>query len=173
MLLRVFKSLIKHPRFFKQYGKKVKISFFTCIDFPEKVSISDYVSIGSGGKLFADGGISIGSNTVISCDFLCLTNNHNCDSPDLKSIPYDDRVVRKPVIIGKSVWIRANVTVVPGVKIDDNSVVGMGSVVTKDVEPYSVVGGNPAKSIRHRKNIEVYKKIEQKEAFYLKKVLNN
>lgn len=55
----------------------------------------------------------------------------------------------EPVIIGNSVWIGGNVTILPGVTVGDNSVIGAGSVVTKDVAPNTVVAGNPARVIKH------------------------
>ena len=55
-----------------------------------------------------------------------------------------------PVYIGHDVWIGARVIINDGVKIGDGAIVGAGSVVTKDVEPYSIVGGVPAKHIRYR-----------------------
>lgn len=54
----------------------------------------------------------------------------------------------KPVHIGKRAWIGAGATILPGVTIGDNAVVGAGSVVTKDVEPDTIVAGNPARLIR-------------------------
>lgn len=54
----------------------------------------------------------------------------------------------KPITIGNNVWIGGSATILPGVTIGDNAVVGAGSVVTRDVEPDTVVAGNPAKVIR-------------------------
>ncbi len=53
-------------------------------------------------------------------------------------------------VVGNDVWIGYGTTVMPGVNIGDGSIIGSKSVVTKDVEPYSIVGGNPAKIIRKR-----------------------
>ena len=58
----------------------------------------------------------------------------------------------KPVIIGNDVWIGANAIILSGVTIGDGAVIAAGAVVTKDVEPYEIVGGNPAKCIRKRFN---------------------
>lgn len=55
-----------------------------------------------------------------------------------------------PVIINDDVWIVANVTILKGVKIGEGSVIAAGSVVTKDVEPYCIYGGVPAKKLKHR-----------------------
>lgn len=54
----------------------------------------------------------------------------------------------KPITIGDDVWVGGAAVICPGVTIGNNAVVGAGSVVTKDVEPYTVVAGNPAKLIR-------------------------
>ena len=60
-------------------------------------------------------------------------------------------VTVKDVTIGNDVWIGARVTILAGVTIGDGAVIGAGAVVTKDVPPYAVVGGVPAKIIRFRK----------------------
>lgn len=66
--------------------------------------------------------------------------------------PYENSELRnnKPVVIGNDVWIGANVIILPGVHIGDGAVLAAGAIVTKDVEPYAIVGGNPAKLIRKR-----------------------
>lgn len=53
-------------------------------------------------------------------------------------------------VIGNDVWMGYKATIMPGIKIGDGAIIGSGAVVTKDVEPYSIVGGNPAKSVRKR-----------------------
>ena len=62
-----------------------------------------------------------------------------------KSYPY-----RGDTIVGNDVWIGYNATIMAGVKIGDGAIIGANSTVTKDVEPYAIVGGNPAKLIRKR-----------------------
>jgi acetyltransferase-like isoleucine patch superfamily enzyme len=66
-----------------------------------------------------------------------------------------------PVIIGNDVWIGANVTIMSGVNIGDGAVIANNSHVVKDVEPYSMVGGNPAKFIKKRFSDEVINKLLQ------------
>lgn len=69
----------------------------------------------------------------------------------------------KPVVIGNDVWIGHNASIMPGVKIGNGAVIGTGAVVTKDVEPYSVVAGVPAKKIKMRFSDELIGKIEKSE----------
>ena len=70
-----------------------------------------------------------------------LTNNHDL---------YERAIITcKPVRIRRNVWVGANVTILPGVTIGENAVIGAGSVVTKDVPDNAVVAGNPARLIRY------------------------
>ena len=62
----------------------------------------------------------------------------------------EDLPLKGDTVVGNDVWIGQNVTVLPGVHIGDGAIIGANSVVTKDVPPYSIVGGNPAKLIRKR-----------------------
>lgn len=64
-----------------------------------------------------------------------------------------------PIIIGNDVWIGANVCIMPGVHIGDGAVLAAGAVITKDVEPYAMVGGVPAKLIKYRFNEEQRRKL--------------
>ncbi|WP_285946812.1 CatB-related O-acetyltransferase, partial [Thomasclavelia cocleata] len=68
---------------------------------------------------------------------------------------------KAPVVIGDNVWIGANVTILPGVTIGDYVVVAAGSVVTKDVPAYCVVGGNPARVIKKRFDDEMIELLEE------------
>lgn len=74
---------------------------------------------------------------------------------------YENSKIRKnePVVIGNDVWIGANVVILPGVNIGDGAIIAAGAVVTKDVEPYAVVGGVPAKVIKYRFSSEEIRKL--------------
>jgi acetyltransferase-like isoleucine patch superfamily enzyme len=61
-----------------------------------------------------------------------------------------DSASKGPVIIGNDVWVGANAIILSGVKIGDGAIIGAGSVVTKDIPPYAIVGGNPSQIIRYR-----------------------
>jgi acetyltransferase-like isoleucine patch superfamily enzyme len=90
-------------------------------------------------------------------------SNHNYNSA--LSIPYDAMNVEKPVIIKDFVWCGVNVTIVPGVTVEEGAVIGAGSVVTKDVPDYAIIGGNPAKILKYR-DIELFKKLKEEKKFY-------
>lgn len=76
------------------------------------------------------------------------------------NVDYENSFIRnnEPVIIGNDVWIGANVIILPGVTIGDGAILAAGAVITKNVEPYAVVGGVPAKIIRFRFDEEVIQK---------------
>lgn len=107
---------------------------------PHKVTIGKRVIIMNGCLMMSAGGITIDDDVQIAANVQLISNNH-----DLK-----DRMVItcKPVHICRRVWIGAGATILPGVTIGENSVVGAGSVVTHDVEPNTIVAGNPARVIR-------------------------
>ncbi len=85
-----------------------------------------------------------------------MTFNHNYNV--VSTFPFKHRInIDDPrdlfldnVVIGNDVWIGANAIILPGVNIGDGAVIGAGTVVTKDVPPYAIVGGNPARVIKYR-----------------------
>jgi len=108
--------------------------------FQGNITIGNYCAINGFAKLFGHGGIEIGDYTQIGPGSLITTTTHNYQE-NLKA------EFRK-VAIGRWVWIGANCVILPGITIGDNSVIGAGSIVTKDISPYSVAVGNPARVIK-------------------------
>lgn len=84
--------------------------------------------------------VYIGENTRFSWGNTIITSSH--DPNDFET------VIAKPVRIGRNVWVTSQCIILPGVTIGDGSIIGAGSVVTKDVPPNCLVAGNPAKIIR-------------------------
>lgn len=116
----------------------------------ENFFLGDGVFIGSHAVMSADGvPVSIGDDTVIGPLFCLMAGDHRFDVPGV-SYRNSGRGRNESVKIGRNVWIGARVTVLKGVTIGDAAVVGAGAVVTKDVPPFAIVAGNPARFIRWR-----------------------
>lgn len=99
--------------------------------------------IDGGVNLYSVDNLTIGANAVISVGAFLCTATHDIASPDFA-------LKTEPIHVGDMAWIGAYAFVLPGVKIGEGAVVGACSVVTKDVEPWSVVAGNPARKIGMR-----------------------
>lgn len=134
---------------------------------PEKITIHGYVYIGPNCYFQAPGGIVLKQGISIGPYVTFLTENHRYDSPTLEAIPYDLEYVRKTIVIGENAWIGQRAIILPGVTIGEGAVIGAGSVVTKDVEPCSIVGGNPAKHIKYRDK-EIYYRLKSEGKIFRK-----
>lgn len=110
---------------------------------PWELEIGDWSCVGPRVEIYNKARVTIGNNSVISQDSYLCTASHDISSPRMK-------LLTKPISICNDVWIAAKATILPGVSIGDGAVVGAGAVVTKNVEPWTVVGGNPAKVIKKR-----------------------
>lgn len=108
-------------------------------DFGKNMKIGKNVFINSGCRFQDQGGVTIGDESLIGHNVVFATINHDYD-PEKRGTMY-----LKPIVLEKRSWIGAQATILPGVKIGENSVVAAGSVVTKDVPPNTIVAGNPAK----------------------------
>ena len=107
-------------------------------------------TIGELNNIRASGGkIIIGKNCSISQNVSIIAANHNIRKDQLiAKQPWDEE--KTGVIIGDDVWVGANVVILPGVKINTGAIIAAGSIVTKDVEEYSIVAGVPAKHLKYR-----------------------
>lgn len=93
--------------------------------------------------------VTIGNYTMLANDVSIVGGDHVYDIPG-RPIIFSGRAKLKSTVIGKDVWVGAFVKIVTGVKIGNGAIIALGSVVTKDVEAYSVYGGIPAKKIKDR-----------------------
>jgi len=116
---------------------------------PKGLQIQAKVSIGNRVLLDARRGLEIGQSAVVATGVYIWTLHHDYNDINFKS-------VGAPVTIGHHSWICSRAIILPGVNIGEYAVVASGAVVTKDVPPYAIVGGIPAKIIGHReeKNYE-------------------
>ena len=128
----------------------------------KKFKISPTSHLKSNTYIECNGGVKIGKYFHTGRDLVILSTNHNYHGC---MIPYDETCVKKSVVIEDFVWFGIGVKVLPGVTIGEGAIVGMGSVVTKDIPPFAIVGGNPAKVLKYR-DIEHFKKLKKEGKFY-------
>lgn len=114
--------------------------FYT--DFGQNIHIGKSVFINFNCVFMDRGGIFLDDYALIGPGVHLLTTNH-VENPFCR-----ESTQSKPIHVGKRVWVGGNVTVLPGITIGDNSIVGAGSVVTKDIPANVIVAGNPARIIR-------------------------
>jgi acetyltransferase-like isoleucine patch superfamily enzyme len=111
------------------------------IDVVEGLNIGHNVFINYNCSMMAAGRIIIEDDVQIGPNAMIVTTNHDFNQREV--------VLHAPVTIKRGAWIGGRSLILPGVTIGENAVVAGGSVVTKDVKPNTIVGGNPAKVIKH------------------------
>jgi acetyltransferase-like isoleucine patch superfamily enzyme len=121
-----------------------------------KISIGDYTRVNGKINIHGSGEAIIGKYCAIGRDVLIITSNHIVSRASLqlmlylKMFKYKNIVTKGPVEIGNDVWIGDRTILVSGAKVRDGCVIGAGSVVTKEIRPYSIAAGSPARVIRSR-----------------------
>lgn len=124
-----------------------------------KIEIGARVVIRPGTMLFADplpggAGILVEDDVLLGAGVHIYTSNHRYNDPYLPIIDQGYFASRQ-VILRRGCWVGANSTLLPGVEIGENSVVGAGSIVTRSIPPYVIVTGSPARVIRHLNEAEI------------------
>ena len=114
-----------------------------CFITGDKIKIGSNTVINRGSYLDGRVSLNIGNNVNITHQTLIQTLTHDPQNPDFIC-------VEGPVSIGDHAWIGARAIILPGVTIGEGAVVGAGAVVTKDIPPFSIAVGNPAKVIKER-----------------------
>lgn len=127
-------------------AKNVVIHYKTEIRTPYNLHIGKGSIIGDNALLDARNGLQMGENVNISSNVSIYTEQHDHRDEHFRCTEGQD----KSVTIGDRVWLGSNVTVLPGVKIGEGAVCCAGCVVTKDVAPFEVVAGIPAKKVNIR-----------------------
>lgn len=129
-------------------GKNVTIHFRTEMRCPERLTLGDGTIIGDNAILDARRGLTMGSNVNLSSNVSIYTLQHDHRDQDFNCPPEGE--VKFSVEIDDRAWLGSNVIVLPGVHIGEGAVCCAGCVVTKNVEPYAVVAGIPAKKVSER-----------------------
>lgn len=144
--IRIIRSSIaKH--LFSKAGKNINIEKGAVFGTGNNIEIGNYSGLGV--KCNVRGPLKIGDNVMMGPEVRIITNIHIFDRIDIPMRTQGHRI--KGVVIGNDVWIGARVIILPGVSIGDGVIIGAGSIVTKNIQPYAIVGGAPAKLIRLRK----------------------
>lgn len=129
-------------------GKNVTIHFRTEVRCPERLTLGDGTIIGDNAILDARRGLTMGRNVNLSSNVSIYTLQHDHRDPYF-GLPSEDKL-KLSVEIDDRAWLGANVIVLPGVHIGEGAVCCAGCVVTKDVEPFAVVAGIPARKVNER-----------------------
>ena len=113
------------------------------IEYPWNLKIGPLSSLGEKSWIYAMAPITIGEKTCIGKEAYLITGSHNISSNNFE-------LITRPINIGDCCWLTTGVTILPGVEIGNYSVIAANSTVTKSVDSWSVMGGNPAKFIKKR-----------------------
>ena len=118
-------------------------------DLGEGLTIGNNVGIAQNCFIQVRGKVVIGNNVIFGPNVSIFSENHNFENPELPVSVQGE--TRKGVIIKDGVWLGTRVVILDGVTVGKNSIVAAGSIVNKDVAPYTIVGGVPARLIKNRK----------------------
>ncbi|MCP9199580.1 putative colanic acid biosynthesis acetyltransferase [Gramella sp. GC03-9] len=125
-------------------GRQSNVRSTVKIWAPWNLRLGSFSSIGPGTEIYNQGVITIGDRSIISQKSYLCASTHDFT---LRNFPLEKR----PIHIGDQVWIAADAFIGPGVVVGEGAVVGARSAVFKNVEPWTVVGGNPANFLKDRK----------------------
>ena len=135
---------------FCRHLNRARIMEGVTIWYPERLRIGKNVSLNEFVYISAYGGVEIGDNCRIGKGTTIISSDHVTERITIPIV--DQGLIASKVCIASNVWIGANVTVLKGVSIGEGAIIAAGSVVTREVKPFSVVGGVPAKLIKLRSN---------------------
>lgn len=127
-LVKQFAQIMSYPGGFVELGPDCSVNPF-CV-------------------LYGHGGLTIGSKVRIAAHTVMIPANHRFEDPNTPIT--DQGLVRRGISIGSDVWIGANCTICDGVSIGTGAVVGAGSVVIRDIQPFMVAVGVPARAVKSR-----------------------
>ena len=133
-----YNALVKE--IFGEIGEGSRVMTPTTVVRGKNVKIGKRVVVMNNSLFMSAGGITIEDDVLVAANSQLISNNHDPQEHDILTC--------KPILLKRNCWIGAGATILPGVTVGENAIVGAGSVVTKDVEANTVVGGIPAKLIK-------------------------
>lgn len=169
LVRKVWNKLISEPirkKAFATCGKNVNIARNVEFSGAENIYVGNNVYIGPNSTFLTTlANIKIGDHVMMAHNVSIVTGNHRIDIlgkymdevTDAEKLPEDD----KDVVFEGDNWVGANATILKGVTVGRGAVISAGAVVSKDVPPYSIVGGVPAKVLKMRFDEETITKHEE------------
>ncbi len=133
-----YNDLVK--QIFAEVGEGSRVMTPTTVVRGQNVRIGKNVVVMNNSLFMSAGGITIEDDVLVAANSQLISNNHDPEEHQILTC--------KPVVLKRNCWIGAGATILPGVTVGGNAIVGAGAVVTKDVEANTVVGGIPAKLIK-------------------------
>ena len=127
-------------------GEQTFISDGLLVERPELTHLGEYVSIGPNISIMGAGGVYIRDGAMLATGTLILTTQHDPTAETMRKTGVHGRIE-----IGEFSWIGAGAILLPGISIGEHAVVGAGAVVTKDIPPYALAVGIPARVLRDRR----------------------
>ncbi len=125
----------------KKLGRYSDLSSGVVVKFPERLSIGERSCVGAGSFLDAAGGLEIGDHVMISHCVSINSITHPTEPPF-------NRTIVNPTSIASGAWIGAHSVILDGIHIGEGAIVAAGAVVTKNVPPWTIVAGVPARAIK-------------------------
>lgn len=123
-------------------GTDVRLRMPVVLYAPEALTLGSHIDIGEFCVLRANGGMRIGDRVLIAAHAVLTTRGHP------EELPRWGKTLDAPIVVEDDVWIGSHATVLPGVTIGRGAIVAAGAVVTRDVEPLTIVAGVPARLLR-------------------------
>jgi acetyltransferase-like isoleucine patch superfamily enzyme len=147
-LLPAFIRDLLFSRLFGEYGNGVYIDYGCYFRYFRRIKFGNSITINRGCRFFAshyfrEVEIRIGDHVAISPEVCFFAAGHDHESLELPDIA-------KSIVVGNHAWIGGRCIILPGVTVGEGAVVGAGSVVSKDIPPWTVAVGNPARVIKER-----------------------
>jgi maltose O-acetyltransferase len=134
-------------RIIKECGQDIIVKNKCYFGNGNRLSVGSRSQLGQNARLA--GSVTIGQDVLMGPDVVMMATSHAYDRIDIP-INQQGSIEEQAIIVGNDCWIGTRVIILPGVIIGDHSIIAAGSVVTKSCQPYSVIGGIPAKLIKKR-----------------------